>query len=85
MGLARVHEQSPYTWAEKDRREGIAFLHTYDGVEHVIISTAYDRHGWNYIDNLKRILIVRPIILMLIIFISGYVFVSFFLKPISTW
>ena len=83
MGLARVHEQSPYTWAEKDRREGIAFLHTYDGVEHVIISTAYDRHGWNYIDNLKRILIVRLIILMLIIFISGYVFVSFFLKPIS--
>ncbi len=63
--------------------ECIGFIYPYKDDSYIIFSSGYDQHGNNYIANLKQILLFRGLILLLIIFISGWLYAGRFLRPIS--
>lgn len=63
--------------------EYIGFIYPYQESTYIIFSSGYDKHGMNYIANLKRILLFRGFILLLVIFISGWLYAGRFLRPIS--
>ena len=77
-----VSQTVPFTIAERNT-ETIGFVFINQGSKYMIFSSGYDQHGISYITNLKRILIFRGFILLLIIFISGWLYAGRFLKPIS--
>ncbi|MCB0481813.1 MAG: HAMP domain-containing histidine kinase [Flavobacteriales bacterium] len=74
-------KQGIYTWSDKDL-EGIGFLHPYQGHTYTLFTSATDKHGMSYINYLKKTLIIRLFIIMLIIFVSGWIFAGYFIKPI---
>ncbi len=78
-----IKSDNPYICYLKDA-ECIGFVYPYKGSTYVIFSSGYDKHGMKYIANLKRILLFRGFLLLLIIFISGWLYVGRLLKPIST-
>ena len=63
--------------------ECIGFIYPYQESTYIIFSSGYDKHGMNYIANLQQILLFRGLILLLVIFISGWLYAGRFLKPIS--
>lgn len=63
--------------------ECIGFIYPYKDDTYIIFSSGSDQHGNNYIANLKQILLFRGLILLLIIFISGWLYAGRFLRPIS--
>lgn len=77
-----LSKQDIYSWSEHNV-EGIGFKHSYRGNTYTLFISATDNHGLNYIKNLKRTLTVRLFIIMLIIFISGWIFAGYFIKPIT--
>lgn len=70
-------------WMSASESERVGFLHMHQGGQYVILAQGHDKLGRSYMANLKRILIFRGLILLLIIFISGWLFAGRFLKPIS--
>lgn len=76
-----ISKQGVYSWSDKDI-EGIGFTHSYQGSSYTLFISATDKPGTSYINNLKRTLTVRLFIIMLIIFISGWIFAGYFTKPI---
>jgi signal transduction histidine kinase len=76
-----ISKQKNYTWSERNV-EGIGFQYAYQGNNYTLFASATDKHGKSYINNLKRTLTVRLFIIMLIIFISGWIFAGYFIKPI---
>lgn len=76
-----ISKQKIYSWSEKNV-EGIGFKHLYQGKKYTLFASATDKHGTSYINNLKKILTIRLIIIMLIIFVSGWIFAGYFIKPI---
>ncbi|MCO6499433.1 MAG: HAMP domain-containing histidine kinase [Vicingus serpentipes] len=79
--IKSTSKQNIYSWSEKGR-EGIGFTHSYKGNTYILFISATDKHGTSYINNLKKILTVRLFIIMLIIFISGWLFAGYFIRPI---
>lgn len=77
-----VKFDQPAKWSEKEI-EFIGFIYNYNSKNYIIFSSGHDVHGLKYIANLKRTLIFRGIILILIIFISGWLYAGQFLKPIT--
>lgn len=63
--------------------ETVGFKHTYKGNTYILFAKAHDVYGAKYIDNLKRTLTVRGIILIFIIAFCGWFYVGRILKPIS--
>lgn len=79
--IKSLSNQTIYSWSDENT-EGIGFLHPYQGKTYALFSSATDKHGTSYINHLKRTLLIRLIIIMLIIFLSGWVFAGYFIKPI---
>lgn len=77
-----VNSEKPYISTQADN-DCIGFNYTYRGKVFTIFSSGYDKHGMSYIANLKQILFFRGFILLLVIFISGWLYAGRFLKPIS--
>ncbi len=77
-----IKNKKQYTYS-KGNIEGIGFSYVHQGNTYILFASALDRYGTMYINNLKRILIVRGFIILLIIFISGWLYAGYFLKPIS--
>lgn len=71
-----------YSWTDK-KMDGIGFIHIYKDRTYILFASAFDQHGSKYISNLKRTLMVRLFIIMLIMFLIGWLFAGYFLKPIS--
>jgi signal transduction histidine kinase len=67
----------------KDNVEYFGFVYSYQEKNYTIIASAQDQYGKKYISNLKRVLIVRGSIIFVIIFISGWLYAGYFLKPIT--
>lgn len=63
--------------------ECIGFIYQYKGNTYIMFSSGFDKHGMNYIDNLKQILLFRGLIILLIILLCGWLYVGRLLKPIS--
>ena len=63
--------------------ECIGFIYPYKENTYLIFSSGYDKHGMNYIANLKQILLFRGFIILLIILLCGWLYVGRLLKPIS--
>lgn len=76
-----IYNQKIYAWSD-DNLEGIAFLRLYQGKTYILAISATDKHGTSYINYLQKTLTVRLFIIMLIIFISGWIFAGYFTKPI---
>ncbi|MBI2280837.1 MAG: HAMP domain-containing histidine kinase [Bacteroidetes bacterium] len=77
-----LNKQENYTWSEGNT-EGFGFKHMDKGKTYYLFASATDIHGMSYINNLKNILTIRLFIIMLIIFISGWTFARYFIKPIT--
>lgn len=77
-----VNADNPYTSSNKDL-ESVGFTYSYQGSTFTIFSSGYDKLGKKYIANLKQILLFRGLTLLLLIFISGWLYAGLFLKPIS--
>jgi len=77
-----ISKQEIYSWSEK-AKGGIGFIYPHKGNTYTLFVSATDTHGTNYINNLQKILTVRLFIIMLIIFISGWLFAGYFIKPIT--
>ena len=77
-----ITADKPYTSSHKDS-ESIGFTYLYQGNTYTIFSSGYDNRGKKYIANLKQILLFRGFTLLLLIFISGWLYAGLFLKPIS--
>lgn len=71
-----------YSWTQAGA-ECIGFIYPYKQSTYFIFASGFDKHGMNYIANLKQILFFRGFILLLIIFLSGWLYAGRFLKPIS--
>lgn len=70
-------------WTSTADGERVGFAHMHQGGQYVVLAQGGDKLGRGYMANLKRILIFRGLILLLIIFISGWLYAGRFLKPIS--
>lgn len=77
-----IQNNSHYSSSNKVE-ESTGFQYFYRGHNYILFSSASDIYGIKYINNLKKILVVRGIILLLIIFICGWLYAGYFLKPIS--
>lgn len=77
-----IKPDKPHICSRADA-ECIGFIYPYQESTYLIFSSAYDKHGMNYMANLKRILLFRGFILLLVIFISGWLYAGRFLRPIS--
>lgn len=77
-----INKDIPYICSHHDT-ECVGFKYAYKGNEYTIFSSGNDKHGMSYIANLKQILFFRGFILLLVIFISGWLYAGRFLKPIS--
>lgn len=80
--LNSIRENTVYTYSRNDI-EYFGFVYSYLGNTYTLIASAHDQYGTKYISNLKGILIVRGSIIMVIIFISGWLYAGRFLKPIT--
>lgn len=80
--IKSIPKNETYFWSEKDK-EGIGFIYPYQGKNYALFVSATDKHGASYINNLKKILTIRFFIIILIIFISGWLFAGYFIKPIT--
>jgi len=80
--LNSIKTNTVYTYSDSDI-EYFGFVYSYQGNTYTLISSAHDQYGTKYIKNLKGILIVRGSIIMVIIFISGWLYAGRFLKPIT--
>lgn len=65
------------------QNECIGFIYPYKGENYVVFSSGFDKHGMSYIANLKQTLLIRGLILLLVIFLCGWLYVGRLLKPIS--
>lgn len=63
--------------------EYLGFSYLYEGNTYYIFISGFDKHGMSYIAHLKQTLFIRGFILLIIIFISGWLYAGRFLKPIS--
>lgn len=77
-----ISKQEIYSWSEKGK-EGIGFIYPHKENTYTLFVSATDTHGTSYINNLKKILTIRFFIIIFIIFISGWLFAGFFIKPIT--
>lgn len=77
-----IKPDKPHTCSKADA-ECIGFIYPYKGSTYIIFASGYDTHGMDYIANLKRILLFRGFIILLIIFLCGWLYVGRLLKPIS--
>lgn len=68
-----------------NQTETVGFYYTYLNDSYYIFCSGIDIHGVDYIRNLKRMLFIRGLILIIIIFLSGWLYVGFLLKPISNF
>lgn len=79
--IDRVILKGTYTYSEEGA-EYIGFIYSYKHSTYILFASASDEYGMNYVRNLRKTLIVRGLILMLIIFLSGWLYAGYFLKPI---
>lgn len=77
-----INGQGNYTWS-KGNIEGYGFKHTEKEKKYFLFASATDIHGISYINNLKRILSIRLFIIILIVFLSGWTFARYFIRPIA--
>lgn len=70
-------------YQSKGHEETIGFYYSYLGNGYYIFCSGIDIHGKDYINNLQKMLLLRGILLLIIIFLSGWLIVGYFLKPIS--
>lgn len=77
-----IKAEKPYIWSEADT-ECIGFIYPYKKSKYIIFVSGHDKHGMNYIANLEQILFFRGFILLLVIFICGWLYAGRFLRPIS--
>lgn len=80
--VSKITSENPYL-SNKNNIESIGFTYNFNNNKYYVVSSGYDKHGMSYIDNLKQILFFRGFVLMLVIFISGWLYAGRFLKPIS--
>lgn len=61
----------------------IGFVYPHNSKKYMLFASAKDVYGMSFINNLRKILVVRGLLIMLIIFFSGWLYAGRFLKPIS--
>ena len=80
--LKGISAAQPWS-SESNTGESIGFLYHFQNQDFIIVTSGFDQHGMNYMANLRRVLFFRGFILLLIIFISGWLYAGQFLKPIA--
>ncbi|MBI3142134.1 MAG: HAMP domain-containing histidine kinase [Bacteroidetes bacterium] len=63
--------------------EYLGFIYNFQGADYLLVASGHDQYGTKYLNNLKKILIVRGSIIFIVIFISGWLYAGRFLRPIS--
>ncbi|NUM30993.1 MAG: HAMP domain-containing histidine kinase [Bacteroidetes bacterium] len=66
-----------------NKEEIVGIKYSYIGNNYFLFAKAQDEYGTKFINNLKRTLIFRGLIIMLLIVLSGWLYAGRFLKPIS--
>lgn len=61
----------------------LGFEYRFQGTDYLLVASGHDHYGNKYVNNLKKILIVRGSIIFIVIFISGWLYAGRFLRPIS--
>ncbi len=81
--LQQVRQGAEMSWRDDDGDEVVGVHYTENGMDYVVLASAYDKYGQRELRNLLRILVISLVLGSIFIFGAGYFFIGMAFRPLD--
>lgn len=81
--MDRIRHDGDMNWRDADGDEVVGVHFTDNGVDYVLLASAYDKYGQRELSNLLRTLVISLVLGSVFIFGAGYFFIGMAFRPLD--